>query len=109
MKNCPRCSKSPISFADWWRGADAFRWYCVNCGVPLKADSATWVGSSLIVAGMLVAPFAVGAWFDVEITRHGPMFYMIMSLCLLIGASTWLIAGYRVDDQAKPIDKLATK
>jgi hypothetical protein len=63
----------------------------------------------MVVVGMLVAPFAAGAWFDAEISRHSPMFYLIMSLCLLIGASTWLIAGYRVDDQAKPIDKLATK
>ena len=63
----------------------------------------------MVVVGMLVAPFAVGAWFDVEISRHGPMFFLIISLCLLIGASTWLLAGYRVDDRAKPIDKLAKK
>ncbi len=38
---CPKCSKEGITFWDWGRSFNAFRYTCPHCLEPLKANGAT--------------------------------------------------------------------
>jgi hypothetical protein len=55
--NCPVCKEKTISFRDWAKARNAFRWICPHCGAVLKANKFTWITffiTLLLVTALLI-------------------------------------------------------
>ena len=88
---CPSCHDQAISFIQWCRKRNAFRYQCKNCGVELRASRGTWIGFGLTVAvGLAVVGFAK-LKLDIDVAAG---FALVLVSALIGGVLTYSFGGY---------------
>jgi hypothetical protein len=56
---CPVCHTPTISFLEWCRARNAFRWMCPHCRTSLRANRTTWLTFFLSLAVVVIGPIAL--------------------------------------------------
>jgi hypothetical protein len=91
---CPCCGRLPLSFAEHWRGFNAIRVQCRECGRRLKANHITWawlLSCVSIMIGVFAYLFANSGNFVLP-DEVGPP--AIVLFVLFFAAMCWFTGGY---------------
>lgn len=97
--NCPRCLNQTISFSQWKKARNAFRWKCPHCGAELKANRMVVV--PFVIALILVIGVVVLCLFllpeqviESKSTRKAAAIVAAFLVAAPLGALSWFKGGY---------------
>ena len=88
---CPGCDQQTITFGDWSRARNAFRWQCPHCGSLLKANRTTWRWFASALVMLVPMLFGVLALAERGIIAHGSeKLFLLAGIVVLIGPLSYL-------------------
>lgn len=102
MNKCPKCKNTPITFSEWNKGLNAFKFSCTSCKINLKGKAVNFILLVFTVLSAIVTLIVAHQVFDFTFARKGVVFFALMLPSILVGSSLgYYFGGYRCEVEGK--------